>query len=191
MWLDKKLVEQSAVLDLVEGLQQRGERCISNVRPRPETSPQTPPDVLATNETGGLVGIEVVEMVDQELIETNLPLSRARFAAMDAATTHEERLAAFQGHPERVRLWSGCEVLDEAGRLIAEKDAKKFVEGDTPYSERWLVIFTAEPFVEWSDFSCQLLSRKFAAKQFNRIYLVRDYAPASRTYPWWCLFASS
>jgi len=186
VWPDKKLVEEGAVRDLLAGLHQHGERLLSDVRPRPETKPQTPPDVLATNETGGLVGIEVVELVDQELIETNLPLSKARFQAMDAATTHKERLAV--DHPEKVRVWSGREVLDEAARLIAEKDAKPFVEDGTPYAERWLVMCTAEPFVAWGDFSRELPGRTFTASQFDRIYLVRDYDPVSRRHPWWRIF---
>jgi len=182
---DKKWVEFDVVRDLAEGLNLRGVRHLADICPRPETKPPTPPDVLARNEHGGLVGIEVSELADQEVIEMNIPRSKARYAAMQSATTWDERREALRRNPEKVRIWSGCEILDAVADIITEKDAKTFAEAGEPYSERWLVIHTAEPFVDWPEFSAHLQTRSFAPGQLDHVYLVRDYDPSTETYPWW------
>jgi len=82
-------------------------------------------------------------------------------------------------------------VLDAVAGIVAEKDAKNFAREGEPYAERWLVIHTAEPFVEWVDFSAELPSRIFSPIQFDRVYLVRDYDPLTRSYPWWKINARS
>lgn len=182
-WSDKKQVELGAVHDLIAGLQGRGERALVDARPRVETRPPTPPDVLARNERGGLVGIEVVELVDQQVTETNLPISKARFHAMKAAKTHEERLRALDEHPERVRRWSGREVLDAVKALAERKDGRQFAAESEPYAERWLLIHTSEPRVAWKEFEHELPGLGLTLQQFDTVYVIRDFDPRSGTYP--------
>lgn len=182
---DKKFVEFDAVRDLAKGLNGCGLRSLADIQPRGESKPPTPPDVLARNEHGGLVGIEVSELADQEVIEMNIPRSKARYAAMQRAVTSDERAEAKNRNPEKVRLWSGRQFLDAVAAIIGEKDAKTFAVAGEPYAERWLVIHTAEPFVDWTEFRAELPARIFAPAQLDHVYLVRDYDPSTRSYPWW------
>ena len=189
-WPDKKLIEIGAVEDLVKGLRAKGERELTDIQPRPETRPPTSPEVLARNERGGLVGIEVAELCDEEVIKRNIPLSRVRFQAIRNATSSEARADALAQHPEKVRLWSGAELVAEVACIIAKKDRRTFAADVEPFGERWLVIHTAEPFVDWGEFTAQLRHERFSSSQFDHVYLVRDFDPATRSYPYWRIIPS-
>jgi hypothetical protein len=189
-WPNKKLVELGAVRDLMDALRDAGVRDIQEVHPRAETKPQTPPDVLGRGERGELIGFEVVELTDQNLIEHNIPRSRKRYQAMRAARAALARRDALVAHPEQVRIWSAEELLREVKQLVKEKDGKAFVIDDEPYSERWLVIHTSEPFVDWQAFVDQVARTRFGPlQQLDEVYVVRDFDPATGGYPW-CRAAS-
>ena len=184
-WPDKKLVELGATRDLVAALRAAGAREITDVHPRIETKPQTPPDVLGRCEHGGLIGFEVVELTDQEMIQHNIPLSRDRHAAVQAARDTSERLAAFVTHEEKVRVWNADELLADITWLVKRKDSKAFAVDNEPYSERWLVIHTSEPFLDWQAFIQKAATAPMKPlQQLDEVYIVRDFDPATGTHPW-------
>lgn len=185
-WPDRKLVELGAVQDLICSLRDAGERQVRDLKERRETNPQTPPDVLGRNETDGLIGFEVTELTDQQVIESNIPRSRERYAAMRQAKSADERFRALLLKArEQVRIWRGHEVIEEVRRIVAAKGQKTFAEESEPYAERWLVIHTSEPFVRWNEFDPS--AGCGPVRGFDYVYLVADFDPLTGRYPWWQL----
>lgn len=184
MWPDKKLIELGVVQDLVAGLRQCGERALTDVEPRQETKPPTPPDVIARSESRGLVGIEVTELMDREVLNINLPIAKARFDAMRAATTQEERLTAHEAHPLKVRLWTTGQIQAAICNIVSVKNALAFATDGEPYAERWVVIHTAEPFIDWAALSACVPSLPVSPTQLDYVYIIRDFDPCTRRYPY-------
>jgi hypothetical protein len=153
-WPQKDTKELSVVKCLLESLGKTGSCSYFN----PSSVKKDPPDCIAQDKSGNIVGIEVSELVD---------LKTVRDAQQNKA------------YP---KYWDKQEVLDQIQSIISKKDKKKFHEG--PYSSIVLVIFTDETFLDPDDVIPYLKQHKFAkTNQIDEIYLLFSYDPRYHTCP--------
>ncbi len=151
----KDIKELFVVKCLIESLEKAG--CYSYFDPN--STVKDPPDCVAQDNNGKLVGIEVSELVD---------LKTVRDAQQNKA------------YP---KYWDKQEIIDKIQSIILKKDQKKFHGG--PYSSIILVIFTDETFLDSDDIIPYLQQHEFQkTKQIGEIYLLFSYDPRYRTYPY-------
>ena len=124
---------------------------------RPFNDPEVPPDCLADVADGGLVGIEVTELVDQDAVEHN-----------EHAEREEDRV---------YRNWTPEEVCDEIDAIVRKKDCRAF--GGGPYAKRVLVIATGELVIASPDFDLDRVRSKTPSitQQIDQAYLLLSYVP--------------
>ena len=157
-WPQKDTKELGVVKCLIESLGKAG--CNSYSDPR--SSMNDPPDCIARDDSGKLVGIEISELVDLKTVR-------------DA-----------QHNKANPKYWDKQEVIDRTQSIILEKDQKKFHGG--PYSSIILVIFTDETFLDSDDVIPYLKQHEFEkTNQIDEIYLLFSYDPRYHTYPFWKL----
>jgi hypothetical protein len=153
-WPHKGTKELGVVKCLLESLEKAGCCPYSN----PHSAKKDPPDCIAQDKSGNIVGIEVSELVDLETVR-------------DA-----------QKNKSYPKYWNKKEVLDQIQSIISKKDQKKFQGG--PYSRIVLLIFTDETFLERDDAISYLQRHKFVkTNQIDEIYLLFSYGARYRTYP--------
>ena len=154
-WPQKDTKELGVVKSLIESLEKAG--CYPYFKPN--STKKDPPDCIAQDNTGNVVGIEVTELVD---------LKTVRDAQQNKA------------YP---KYWDRQEVLDRVQWIISEKDQKNFYGG--PYSKIILVIFTDEPFIDPDEVIPYLQQHEFAeTNQIGEIYLLFSYDPRYHTCPY-------
>src|SRR5690349_17982700 len=112
---EKHLKEVGVVRCLLESISKDSFCDYRNLRP----CEIDPPDCLANNVDGALVGFEVRELVDQEAIELN------------------------EKGEEVYREWTDIEIIEEVAAILREKDSKNYAR--EPLTKLILVIPTAEP----------------------------------------------
>ena len=79
--------------------------------------------------------------------------------------------------------WTLPMVIDAVKSRIAQKDVNEF--GGGPYAEKWLVICTDEVALEYSRFGGSLRAHGFGPfDQFDAVYLIWSFEPATGSYPW-------
>ena len=154
-WPQKDTKELGVVKCLIESLEKAG--CYSYFDPN--STKKDPPDCVARDNNGKVVGIEVSELVD---------LKTVRDAQQNKA------------YP---KYWDKQEVLDKIQSIVLKKDRKKFHGG--PYSSIILVIFTDETFLDPDDVIPYLQQHEFAkTNQIGEIYLLFSYDSRCYTYPY-------
>jgi len=106
-----------------------------------------PPDCVARNLSGDLIGFEVSELVDQKAIELNEAGSGV------------------------YRDWTVSDTLQEIQNIISKKDLKKYAGG--PYKKIILVIPTDEPALSYKSLKQVLDGHLFnKTKHINEAYLL-------------------
>jgi hypothetical protein len=118
-----------------------------------------PPDCLANNVDGALVGFDVRELVDQEAIELN------------------------EKGEEVYRYWTDVEVIEEVAAILREKDSKNYATN--PLAKLILVIPTAEPDLDHKHLITVLDSHFFdQTEQVEEAYLLFHYESAIKGHPY-------
>jgi|SRR5688572_4927129 len=127
------------------------------------SSEREPPDLLADDSDGGLVGIELTEFVSQAAIEAN---EAGRFCYY---------------------AWRDEEAVAELQRIVQTKDAKPFAPtaDSRPYRRRVLVIHTDEMVASPGAYRELLGRASFGpVTQLSDAFLLFSYHPAEGpTYP--------
>jgi len=187
----QKLVELSAGRHLVEEVVKDGVRLVRDVRAREETKPATPPDCLATNERGELIGMEVTELVEQSVIPNNIKSAKDYRNSRSRAETAEDRMRALIEHSGKCREWSLDELVARLREIIERKAGKPF-QPEHGYAEKWLVIYTDELGLPSGEYDEGLRKREFTTSgQFDAVYLLWSYCPFRQGHPWLQLRLSS
>lgn len=153
-WFDKGQKELGIVETLLQSVAFKGAETFLNL----SISLKDPPDCIAEDQSGNLIGFEVRELVDEEAVRLNA-----------------------QGK-EVYRNWEVNEVIKELESIIVEKDSKTFHGG--PYKRLILVIHTDEfvldfqtlkPFLEICEFK--------KTNQISEVYLLFSYDPEISHFP--------
>ena len=152
-WLHKDRKELGVAQELLESLNRAsGARYHSPRIHRPD-----PPDCVCSNAAGGLVAIEVAEVVCEEA---------ARLTA--------------QGE-KVMRVWKHGEFRAHIAGLLAAKDSKTFHGG--PYSEIVASLFTDEPMLTLGQVMSELADASFGPyKQLTSAFLLLSYEPGTKSY---------
>jgi hypothetical protein len=151
--------EIDVVRDLMESLAASGSLSYTDVRP----SPKDPPDCLASDPSGGLVAIEVTELVSEEAVRSNEILRRELGRRPDITEI-------------RMAQWSPGAFITHLAGLLSEKDSKALHGG--PFEEYVVVVHTADPLLEWRAAERWLISHSFGEfSQISSAYLLFSYHP--------------
>ena len=123
----------------------------------PRHAVKAPPEIIAQDQEGHSVGIEVTHLADQEV-----------------AREHEAEQALY-------RDWTAEEVINEIEKRIRETDRKPYHGG--PYADLLLLIDTDEPKICYNDYAESLGSHVFTALQhFTKVYLLFSYDRTGAEY---------
>lgn len=154
-----------------------------------------PPDCVVRLRDGGVVGVEVCRLVDQEVLEQNLskPAREGRERDMREAAKSGRPADLFLAHGRHhlYRFWSRDLLIGRLRALIADKDRKEFsilgnlvatATSDLPleYSERWLLIPTNEIDLCEKQVRVWLAQPEpvgFVAQQFDRAFIIFPWGP--------------
>ena len=154
-WPQKDTKELCILKCLIESLEKEGCSSYSD----PHSSVKDPPDCIARDNSGKLVGIEISEFVDLKTVR-------------DA-----------QHNNDYPKYWVKQEVIDETQSIIQKKDRKKFHGG--PYSTLVLIIFADETFLDPDEVIPYLKQHEFErTNQIDEIYLLFSYDPRYHKYPY-------
>jgi hypothetical protein len=152
---EKHLKEVGVVRCLIESISKDSFCEYRNLRP----CEIDPPDCLANNVDGALVGFEVRELVDQKAIELN------------------------ERGEEVYRHWTDVEIIEEVAAILKEKDSKNYVTEHL--TKLILVIPTAEPDLDHKHLMTVLDSHFLdQTEQFDEAYLLFQYDSAAQGYPY-------
>ena len=153
-WPDKQIKEKGIIGKLFASMEQSGGCPYYNLR----CSKKDPPDCIAEDEGGNLVGIEVTELVYEPAVRLN---------------EKGEKVYA---------LWNKEEVLSGLRQKLLEKDKKSFHGG--PFAKLILVIHTAEPEIISEDYFTSLKDHVFPqTSQITESYFLYPYNPNIKRYP--------
>lgn len=154
--LGKKVKERSIVCDLVKSLEKDAKSILfQTVR-----YGENPPDAVATDINGNLVGFEVTELVDENTVK----LWSQKF--------------------RKDKEWEMEEVIKEIERILRKKSQKLAA---SPYRKNILVIHTDERDLRWKFQTGEMnLSLHLFQKQphIDQAYLLFSYQPGYETYPY-------
>jgi len=152
-WSDKRVKEHRGVRTLLEAMAAEGDTRFCNPRP----SAVDPPDCVVDGPNGGFVGIEVTELVDEEVVRAN-----------EQAQEREDR---------EIRLWRMGDVWARVAEIVKAKDSKPF--SGAPYSMRLLLIQCDEPHITSPDFDVQQIGVMpvCTTSQIDEAYLLLSYHP--------------
>ena len=154
-WSDKRQKEQCILMMFAESLSKGGE-VISDEH----LTERDPPDAVALSQTGAKIGIELVELVDQSLVERQ---------KRDPEST-------------QWRAWSREELRQALLTRVARKDRAQPLVHDL--SEYWAVVHTDE-----SALTPELVSQHLSGFQVGpcrlvtRCFLLMSYWPSIEGYP--------
>ncbi len=153
-WFDKGQKELGIVETLLQSVAFKGAETFLNL----SISPKDPPDCIAEDQSGNLIGFEVRELVDEEAVRLNA-----------------------QGK-EVYRNWEVNEVVKELESIIVEKDSKTFHGG--PYKRLILVIHTDEFVINFQTLKPVLEIHEFKkTNQISEVYLLFSYDPEISNFP--------
>lgn len=149
-WPDKSQKELGVVEELISSLN-IGLHSLSIYKP-------DPPDCICENSSGGLVAVEVVEVVCQDSAKLNA----------QGKNVH--------------RIWKSGELTSHIERLLTQKDGKNYHGG--PYVDTIACLFTDEPMLTFAYAQAELEPVCFGPfLQLTSAFLLFSYDPASRSYP--------
>jgi len=154
-WPQKNTKELGILKCLIESLEKAGCSSYSD----PHSTMKDPPDCIARDNNGKLVGVEISEFVDLKTI-------------IDA-----------QHNKDYPKYWDKKEVIDKIQSIIQKKDRKKFHGG--PYSSIILIIFTDETFLDRDEVIPYMKQHEFKrTNQIDEIYLLFSPDPRYDSYPY-------
>lgn len=153
----KAIPEIDVARNVAQYLGTQGDLALTNLRP----AEHDPPDVLANDVAGRIVGIEIVELVDPSAVRAN-----------------EQR----GDEPPVMRFWTESEVLGRVDQLVKGKDGKKYLGG--PFGRIIVAVHTDEPDVRYDAYAPALRGLTIAGlKQVDEVYVVFSYDPAQDGCP--------
>ena len=151
-WPDKALKEQEIARDFVKAYEMVVGSPVRKISPR--ENGQDPPDVELLFGDGGLVGLEITELVDHD------------------AVVATERT----GEPH-FRPWSDQDLQIGITKLVTRKDRPGTWKGG-PYRHHLLLIHTDEPLLtNDKELEGRLKPLRFTTSLLDAIYLMRAYDP--------------
>lgn len=154
-WHNKQRKELGVVEALFEGMKAAG----ASIYHSPKYSKKDPPDCVAEDNDGEIIGIEVTELVDEQAISENQKGTRV------------------------YRDWETHKVINAIKEILKEKDTKNYIGG--PYFKLILIIFTDELTISSERYSLILNSKVFpTCKQINEVYFLFSYDPGIKSYPY-------
>lgn len=147
-WHKKDEKELGIIETLFESMKLHGINTFQNLR----ISQKDPPDCIAEDQSGNLIGIEVCELVDEEVVRLNA-----------------------QGK-NVYRDWTIDEIVKQLEMIIDEKDYKLFHGG--PYKKLILIIHTDEFVINFQTLQPILETYQFKkTNQITEAYLLFSYDP--------------
>ena len=153
-WFQKDRKELGVVEALLGSLNQTSGSSFCS----PRIQHPDPPDCICFNAEGGLVAVEVAEVVCEEA---------ARLTA--------------QGE-QVMRVWRPEELKMRVVDLLDGKDGKTFHGG--PYADIITCLFTDEPMLTLEHVNSELGNTSFGPyKQLTSAFLVLSYDPSTKSYP--------
>jgi hypothetical protein len=153
-WFQKDRKELGVVEEMLESLN----RTSGTSFHAPSMQHPDPPDCTCLNTTGGLVAIEVAEVVCKQAAQLTA-----------------------RGEPV-MRFWRPGELPARIAELLAAKDGKTFHGG--PYAESIASLFTDEPMLTLDQVIGELAGASFGPyKQLTAAFLLLSYDPRTRSYP--------
>lgn len=154
-WPRKDVKELGIVEMLFKSMELQGIHTFQNLR----ISRKDPPDCIAEDQSGNLIGLEVSEFVDEEAVRLNA-----------------------QGK-DVYRDWTIDEVVKQLEIIITEKDSKTFHGG--PYKKLILVIHTDEFVINFQTLKPVLETHEFGkTNQITETYLLFSYDPEINHFPY-------
>jgi hypothetical protein len=155
-WSDKRQKEQGILTMFVEAL-----RRVSEDVSGEHLMERDPPDAVALSRAGAKIGIELVELVDQSLIERQ---------KRDPESAHW-------------RAWSREELREALHTRVTRKDRAQ-PELVHDLSEYWAVVHTDEPALTPEMVTHYLAGFRIGpCKLVTRCFLLMSYWPNSEGYP--------
>ena len=125
-----------------------------------------PPDICIKVE-GQNIGIEVVELVDQDALHARIKVSKGRNL----------------NHTEKRNLLRGEDIgREEFLAMLKEQISAKDISV-LGFSKYWLAIHTVEPNFYKSNVDQWLLNMEFETKHIDRVILKLDYEPGTNSNP--------
>lgn len=115
-WPQKDTKELGILICLISSLEKDGSSSYSD----PQSTLKDPPDCVARDNSGKLMGIEISEFVDLKTVR------------------------AAQHNKDYPKYWDIKDIIEKTQSIILKKDRKKFHGG--PYSKIILIIFTDETY---------------------------------------------
>jgi len=154
-WPQKDTKELGILKCLISSLEKDGSSSYSD----PQSTLKDPPDCVARDNSGKLVGMEISEFVDLKTVR-------------DA-----------QHNKDYPKYWDKKEIIERTQSIILKKGRKNFHGG--PYSKIILIIFTDETFLDPDDAIQYLKQHEFKrTNQIDEIYFLFSYDPRYNTYPY-------
>lgn len=168
-WSDKAIKELGIVEEFINSIKYLRKGLVFKGL---KSTPKDPPDCIAEDGNGNLIGFEVTELVDQKVVERNIEITRA-----NSKKNLEDR------NPKIYRNWSEEEICIELERILADKDAKAFQGG--PYNKLVLIIHNDELGLVVEEAKEVLEKHEFKQTlQISEAYLLLSYHPDHRpSYP--------
>lgn len=155
---EKEIKEIGIARILLENIEMNEKPPFNNLK----ISPKDPPDVLAETEGGARIGIEVSELVDEEVVRK------------------------WERDEEVFKFWQNHEVIESIQGIINRKDAKKFHGG--PYEKIYILIYTADPLLEYEKFEKIISEHVFDRNnQIDGGYILFSYNHNIGYCPYICL----
>ena len=162
---DKQRKELGVVESLLEGMLANGENLYHDL----QCSKKDPPDCIAYDNEGRLIGFEITEFVDQDAVEENEVADKENSVC---------------------RRWTQNDVIDKIEEIIKDKDfkLKNISKDNDPYFRMILIIYADEPDLSYNDY-CQILpSVLFSPPQnVDEVIFLVSYEPRIMTYPYFRL----
>ncbi len=150
-WPDSKMKELAIIEEFLASLAGCGGPSLYS----PQFAEKVPPDIVANDAQGRMVGLEVTHLSEEAL-------------------KRDEEGKAF------LRDWTVEEIIEEIEKRIEERDSKTYHGG--PYVDLLLLIHTDEPTICYEDYSARLESHVFTLQQLTKVYLLFSYDRAKTGY---------
>jgi hypothetical protein len=144
---------------VIKSLFESMERVSDCAYEKPRIPKENPPNKIAEDKKGNVIGLEVTEVVDEETVKA-----------------YEKR----RGHH---KIWDGQELLGKLEQRLLDKDKRIYIGG--PYFKRVLVFHADETFLDPEEIIPLMNEHEFPkTAQINEAYLLFSYDPRPRKYPY-------
>ncbi len=177
-WPDQNVEELSAVRTLFESW---GYSATTPITLR--SSEEDPPDVVATDEAGNQMAIEVTELVDEGAARRNAQIDEAEVAAgFEARGIGPDRARQLAKVQSYYREWKSDEVIGAIEKLLSRKDGKTWHGG--PYTRTVLLVPTDESDIDPEEYVSIIEAHEFPRpKIITEGYVLFSYDPRTGGCP--------